>query len=133
MAKSEHPTMGATLKFHLAPDRMMIVFNVQGGGAGVALTAEQLDNVMGGLAGIRSQMTPEVPQSFDPNMPTHRHNVTRYMFGLDPFSEEFLLSFRSPGFGWLTFPIASAEIEKMYGLLQAHKIRPATPRSDKKQ
>ena len=43
----------------------MIVFNVQGGGAGVALTAEQLDNVMGGLAGIPSQMTPEVPQSFD--------------------------------------------------------------------
>jgi hypothetical protein len=54
------------------------------------------------------------------------------MFGLDPFSNEFLLSFRS-GFGWLTFPVELAEIERMYSQSQALKSRPVMPHSDKKQ
>lgn len=115
----------ATMEFNIVTDHRML--------AGVILSAEELDRVMAGLADIRSKMTPEVPVSFQHDKPTHRHDATKYIFGLDPFSEQFLMSFRSPGFGWLTFPVGPAEIEKMYGQLQAHKSRPAAPHSDKKQ
>lgn len=128
--------MEATLNLQISPDSATILISVlrpKHKPAGVILTAEQLDNVMAGLADIRSKMTPEVPQSFLPDKPTHRHSATKYIFGLDPFSEQFLLSFRSPGFGWLTFSVAAAEVEKMHGQLQVLKSRPATRHSDKKQ
>jgi hypothetical protein len=59
-------------------------------------------------------MTPEVPLDFPMGKPTHNHLSTNYNFGVDPFSGGLVLSFRSAGFGWLTFHIPQAEFERMY-------------------
>jgi len=126
----------AILNTRLRPDLATMEINVVGEGgllAGVVLTADQLDPLMAGLADIRSKMTPEVPQKFPHGKPTHNHQGTAYFFGVDPFSGVPCLSFRSPGFGWLTFGIAEPELDRIYRLLQESKNRPAMPRSDKKQ
>jgi hypothetical protein len=126
----------ATLNIQIGPDKATMAVTVlppNGQSSGVVFTAEQLDRLMAGLADIRSKMTPPVPEEFPLGKPTHRHRATKYLFGLDPFSQEFLLSFRSPGFGWMTFPIALAAIERMWGQSQELKTRPATPHSDTKQ
>ena len=122
------------LNAHLRDDKTMAINIVtdQRPIAGVVLSAGELDAVMAGLADIRSKMTPEVPQEFPEGKPTHHHEATRYRFGFDPFSGTFLLSFRSPAFGWMTFPIAPAEVERMYGQMQELKSRPAAPQSDNK-
>jgi hypothetical protein len=99
--------------------------------AGVVLSAAELDGVMAGLADIRSKMTPEIPQKFPHGQPIHNHEATNYLFGIDPFSGIPSLSFRSPGFGWLTFAIPEAEIERIYRALQESKNRPIAQRSDK--
>jgi hypothetical protein len=76
---------------------------------------------MARLADIRSKMTPEVPQQFPHGQPLHDHRGTNYLFGLDPFEGVALLSFRSPGFGWLSFSLEEVEIERLYNALQEQK------------
>lgn len=125
-----------TLNTQLRADRVTMEINIktdQRTIAGVVLSAEELDAVMAGLAGIRSKMTPEVPEAFPQGKPTHNHGTTKYLFGIEPFSGTPMLSFRSQGFGWLTFGIASEELEKIYRQWQEHKNRPVAPRSDKLQ
>jgi hypothetical protein len=78
-------------------------------------------------------MTPEVPLEFPAGQPTHRHESSNYFFGIDPFSGAPLLSFRSPGFGWLTFGIDEAELQRMVHSLPEAKARLAKPHSDTKQ
>jgi hypothetical protein len=100
--------------------------------AGVVLDAGQLDKVMAGLADIRQKMTPEVPQQFPQGQPTHKHESTKYQFGLDPFSGAPVLSFRSPAFGWLTFHLVQDELEKMVSLLKEARGR-VSPHTDTRQ
>ena len=125
-----------TLNTQLRRDRATMEINIITGQrtiAGVVLSAEQLDGVIAGLADIRSKMTPEVPQTFPHGRPTHNHGATNYMFGIEPFSGTPTLSFRSSGFGWLSFPIPADEFEKMHHQWQEHKKHPTAPHSDKKQ
>lgn len=122
------------LNVQLRADRATMEINIVTGArriAGVILSAAELENVMAGLADIRSKMTPEVPEKFPHGQPTHNHAATNYLFGIDPFSGIPSLSFRSPGFGWLTFAIQVAEIERIYRSLQESKNRPIAQRSDK--
>jgi hypothetical protein len=83
------------------------------------LNADQVDSLMAGLADIRQQMMPEVPDHFPQGKPTHRHAATKFSFGIDAISGQPLLSFRSPGFGWMSFVLPFAEAEKLGVLLQA--------------
>jgi hypothetical protein len=96
-----------------------------------SMTAEQIDQLIAEIAAVRIQMIPEVAQSFPQGKPTHRHDGTRYFFGIDPFSKLLHLSFRSPAFGWLTFAIPEEEFERMYRQLQESKGHLAAPRSDR--
>jgi hypothetical protein len=126
-----------TLNVRITPNKAIMEINIvrEDGDriAGVTLTADQLDKVMAGLAQVRSQMTPEVPLEFPVGQPTHRHESSNYFFGIDPFSGVPLLSFRSPGFGWLIFGIDEAELQRMVRSLPEAKARLAKPHGDTKQ
>lgn len=121
----------------LRPDCATMEVNIIGSEgqriAGVFLTAPQLDKVMAGLADIRSKMTPEVPHTFPVGEPTHQHHGTKYAFGIDPFSGNVCVSFRSPGFGWLTYYLPPEELEKMHTSPQRAKGGIPPLHSDTKQ
>jgi hypothetical protein len=97
----------------------------------VAMTAEQIDFLIADIGAIRSQMVPEVPQAWPQGKPTHRHDLTKYVFGFDPFAKTPILSLRSPAFGWLTFAIAAIEIDRIGHLLREAQSRLAGVHSDK--
>ena len=82
------------LNVQLRADRATMEINIVTGArriAGVILSAAELENVMAGLADIRSKMTPEVPEKFPHGQPTHNHAATNYLFGIDPFSGHSVL------------------------------------------
>lgn len=97
----------------------------------VELTAEQIDFLIADIAAARGRMIPEVSQTFPHGKPTHRHDGTKYFFGIDPFAKLLLLSFRSPLFGWLTFGIPEREFERMYRQLRESKGRVVMAQNDK--
>ncbi len=96
----------------------------------ITMSADQLDTLIAGLAGIRSKMTPAIPQHFPMGKPTHHHDASKYFLAIEPFSGTPLLSFRSPGLGWLTFSLPEADLEKILRLIQESKGRLAPPHGD---
>lgn len=75
------------------------------GGSRVSVTAPEVDQLIADLAGARSGMQPPVPLQFDPARPMHNHETSELQPGIEPYSGDLALVFRSPGFGWLGFQI----------------------------
>jgi hypothetical protein len=99
---------------------------------GLALQADRIDALIAELADIRSKMTPEVPWKFPHGQPVLHHQSTDFLFGLDPFEGVAVLSFRSPGLGWLSFSLPEAELDRVCNSLKEQRSRPAAPDSRKK-
>ena len=99
--------------------------------AGVNLNATQLDEIIAGLARIRSEMTPAVPDRFPAGSPTHRQMNPHYFVAFEPMEGMASLSFRNAGLGWLTYVIPATEAERIRTALGQAQAHAAKPGSDK--
>jgi hypothetical protein len=113
------------LDIQLLPDEETARITI--GSASVQMKADQLDVFIASLAGVRSQMSPAVPEMFPQGKPTHRHDATNYFFGIDAVTVTPVLSVRSPAFGWLSFAFSFEEADKLGGLMQAAKDHHLVP------
>lgn len=112
MADDSGPTLnvridegGRTMQFGIINDGQLA--------AGIQVTAEELDRIIGGLVQIRSQMTPPVPETFSPEKSAHYTEATHYEVALNPTADDLILSLRNPGLGWLSFVMPIGRLEEI--------------------
>lgn len=85
-------------------------------GENATLTAVELDEVIAGLASLRSRMEPAVPSDV-PAGPTLVVVDPRYWV---EYSAEFagsLMRFRDPGLGWRSYVLPHKEVANLYQIL----------------
>jgi hypothetical protein len=111
---------GRTMQFGIIKDGQLA--------AGIQVTAEELDRIIGGLAQIRSQMSPPVPETLFPERTTNYAEATHYDVILNPAApDEVILSLRNPGLGWLSFGIPLGRIEEIAHQGREVRARVGTP------
>ena len=81
---------------------------------GTMLTTAEVEQLIAELAEARSRMQPEVPREFDPNRPMHNHQTTECQPGIEPFSGDLALVFRSTALGWMGFQIPREEARTIW-------------------
>ena len=80
--------------------------------AGMVLTADQLDGTIAALCKIRSQMLPEIPANYAPDLPVHEVKGTHFNFDVDTASGELVFALRDPGLGWLSQRFGARLLER---------------------
>lgn len=114
-----------TISVDALPDGKTVQISI--GNAVLRMNAGQIDAFIGLLAGARAQIVPAVPEDFPQGKPTHRHDSTKWVFGIDAATASPFLTLRSPAFGWLSFVMPFDEAERLGTQMQAAKNHPLVP------
>jgi hypothetical protein len=77
------------------------------------LNAGQIDLLIAQLSNMRSNMIPEVPQQYPKGKPAHILPGDECYLGFEPLVGSPILSFRTAGFGWLSFLLPIDAIERL--------------------
>jgi hypothetical protein len=88
------------------------------------LVARQLDILIAGLGGLRSQMQPAITMDFPMGMQMNAELDPRWWTEPEPLTEGSTLVLRHSGFGWLAFVLPPAEVENIHRLLTRQKELP---------
>jgi hypothetical protein len=121
---------------NVSPKRTLAEFrfpSADGGISRAAFTTGQIDFLIAQLANIRSTMIPEVPRQY-PQASEKVHVLPGgdYYLGYDPMLDRCGLSFRSGGFGWLSFDLPEGTLEAFCGHIpKLQEVRAAARKSTK--
>jgi hypothetical protein len=86
---------------------------------GMVLTADQLDGTIAALCQIRSQMLPEVPVDYSPDLEVHHIKGTHFNFDVDGTTGELVFALRDPARGWLSQRFGARLLERMLKIARA--------------
>ncbi len=86
---------------------------------GMVLTADQLDGTIAALCRIRSQMLPEIPVNYSPDLPVHEVKGTHFNFDVNVESGELVFTLRDASLGWLSQRFSARLLERMLKIAQS--------------
>jgi hypothetical protein len=127
------PSPGAeyAVRLTLGEDGRSLRLGVLDGGDGtgaIQFVADQIDQLIVALAAKRSEMQPAVPAE-PPARTGHDISADHLHTEVDGFTGKIKLSFRSPGYGWMTYQVSAEQLEVIrvnYARVISHLSEPHT-------
>jgi hypothetical protein len=133
IASSAQPGTGSehAVKLTLGENGRSLRLGVVDGGDGtgaIQFDADQIDRLIVALAAKRSEMQPAVPIE-PPANTAHDIGADHIHTEVDGFTGKIRLSFRSPGYGWMTYQVSGEQLEVVranYARVISHLSEPNT-------
>ncbi len=124
------------INWQIAQDGMTVRISINSPTACLAdiiLPAKVVDAVIHGLAHLRGQMTPPVPEQYPVGQTLQAIALPDWYTEIEPSTGLTNLCLRHPGLGWLAFLLPPAHLDQMTELWAQQKhIRTAVPQGSAK-